>query len=144
MLPSLSCGSIVVIVEGEAFYEAGSKTQLKHISRGDIFYIPPSTSVTIKSILGNRLSAYRTFSYEEGPDHSNRTVVPVIPHKAPIAKKHRPDIIPFGKEKKVKSLGADIFDVESEMDGFCWRMLLRIFILYMAFLLRINKAYVDK
>uniref|UniRef100_A0A914YUF5 mannose-6-phosphate isomerase n=1 Tax=Panagrolaimus superbus TaxID=310955 RepID=A0A914YUF5_9BILA len=69
MLPSLKCGSIMVIVEGEA--RAKYLLNQKIIKRGDIFYIPPRQSIQITSN-SNQFLAYRTFSYEIGPNHSFR------------------------------------------------------------------------
>jgi len=118
-LPTLECGSIMVIVEGEGYVEDSTTNTPKHVTRGDIFYIRPSCTVHFTSITGNRLLAYRTFSHEEGPDHSNRKTIPVFPQTVTIEDRFssKKNIIPIGKEKV--SFGMEIFDVESEMDGFC-------------------------
>uniref|UniRef100_A0AC34Q220 Mannose-6-phosphate isomerase n=1 Tax=Panagrolaimus sp. JU765 TaxID=591449 RepID=A0AC34Q220_9BILA len=68
-LPALDCASIVVIVEGDAECEGPTRQRVK---RGDIFYIPPHRPVRFTALYSGRLLAYRTFSYEEGPDHSKR------------------------------------------------------------------------
>jgi hypothetical protein len=41
--------------------------------RGDIFYVPPQSHVRLISLSSEPVLAYRTFSYEIGPDHSNRS-----------------------------------------------------------------------
>jgi hypothetical protein len=77
-----------VIVEGEGYVQDISNNtrhkNLQHVTRGDIFYIHQNCSIQLISIMGSRLLAYRTFSHEEGPDHSNRTIIPTIPQKAKI------------------------------------------------------------
>ena len=108
-----------MIVEGEGYVEDSITNTPKYVARGDIFYIRPSCTVRFNSITGNRLLAYRTFSYEEGPDHSNRKTIPIFPQTVTIEDRFssKKNIIPIGKDKV--SFGMDIFDVESEMDGFC-------------------------
>ncbi|VDO36701.1 unnamed protein product [Haemonchus placei] len=79
-LPVLDCASIMVIVEGSAELEEGqSSVRLKtldcrDISRGDIIYIPPGRRLRFTRCT-EQLEAFRTFSYEIGPDHENRKVV---------------------------------------------------------------------
>uniref|UniRef100_A0A914QTP8 mannose-6-phosphate isomerase n=1 Tax=Panagrolaimus davidi TaxID=227884 RepID=A0A914QTP8_9BILA len=60
-LPSLQCGSIMVIVEGEGKYKNHEKERI--FKRGDIFYIEPEKPIQI-STSGSSLVAYRTFGYE--------------------------------------------------------------------------------
>uniref|UniRef100_A0AC35UAG5 Mannose-6-phosphate isomerase n=1 Tax=Rhabditophanes sp. KR3021 TaxID=114890 RepID=A0AC35UAG5_9BILA len=84
-LPTLSRGSIVVIVEGSGvvFDHKPTLAEFNTInsrpySRGDIFYIPPMQTVTFVQEKGKaeNVLAFRTFSDEIGPDHSNRNVRP--------------------------------------------------------------------
>lgn len=68
-LPALDCASIIVIVEGDAECEGPTRQRIK---RGDIFYVPPNRSIRFTVLYSEKLLAYRTFSFEEGPDHSKR------------------------------------------------------------------------
>uniref|UniRef100_A0A915E4V8 Phosphomannose isomerase type I catalytic domain-containing protein n=1 Tax=Ditylenchus dipsaci TaxID=166011 RepID=A0A915E4V8_9BILA len=90
-LPALECASMLVVVEGEAQFqeldgpiiqsennnnntsESPPKctTQSSGVKRGDIYYIPAGRVVCFTSVT-SRLLGYRTFSFETGPDHSNR------------------------------------------------------------------------
>ena len=74
----------MVIVEGEGYVEDSITNTPKYVTRGDIFYIRPSCTARFTSITGNRLLAYRTFSYEEGPDHSNRKTIPTLTQNVKI------------------------------------------------------------
>ncbi|KAH7710919.1 Protein C05C8.7 [Aphelenchoides avenae] len=157
-LPVLDCASIIVIVEGEGVCEdtecssfsetqslnGSSSVRSRHVKRGDIFYIPPNCSVRFKELVNGykRLLAYRTYSYEVGPDHSNRkTAVEIVqpakdvvqlkiearqkqqqqqqpvrhvPRTAAVTTRPMPlwQRATFGIERD------EIFSVDSEMDGF--------------------------
>uniref|UniRef100_A0A7I4YS12 mannose-6-phosphate isomerase n=1 Tax=Haemonchus contortus TaxID=6289 RepID=A0A7I4YS12_HAECO len=122
-LPVLDCASIMVIVGGSAELEevdgpsgSSSKGQssvrlktldCRDISRGDIIYIPPGRRLRFTRCT-EQLEAFRTFSYEIGPDHENRKVVKEIistmPTKKPIF--------------TIDNFVGKHFAVESEMDGF--------------------------
>ena len=65
-LPSLDCASILVVVEGGAECDDAAT-----VTRGDIFYIPAGHVARLRT---SDLLAYRTFSYEEGPDHGSRII----------------------------------------------------------------------
>lgn len=81
-LPALECASIMVVVSGEATLEDISesespmKTPKRSVKRGDIIYIPPERRLRVVAVEED-IEAYRTFSFELGPDHESRTVVPV-------------------------------------------------------------------
>ncbi|VDM37806.1 unnamed protein product [Toxocara canis] len=118
-IPSLSCGSIMVIVKGEAELENLSERGYrrdKHIriARGDIIYIPPGAQLCFYGCQRDIL-AYRTFSYERGPDHS---LLNIANSMQPVASK-----LKVQKKGRAKYLivdeDAEIFDVETEMDGIC-------------------------
>lgn len=144
------CASIIVFVEGSAQIEDHSKFSIDSIKkvkiqRGDIYYIPPNHTLKITSIElkqqiieennvnkpETRLLAYRTFSYQPGPDHSKR----IIASKRSVSTTAL--ILPTLKEKQRNNLNSfittpqdyyknatdmtknkRIFEVESEMDGF--------------------------
>lgn len=78
-LPRLTCGSIMVIVEGkgriENLSEKSTINKELSVTRGDVIYIAPDTQVCFTQCSAN-ISAYRTFSYEKGPDHSARNTIP--------------------------------------------------------------------
>uniref|UniRef100_A0A0K0DWK6 mannose-6-phosphate isomerase n=1 Tax=Strongyloides stercoralis TaxID=6248 RepID=A0A0K0DWK6_STRER len=143
-LPELSCGSIIVIVEGEGIIQDKKITSLevntineRRYKRGDIFYIPPMQMVTFvqEKEKSKNLLAYRTFSYENGPDHSNRKLTiqtsnstsslennlspPLIINKQKLKtfdrKLETSNLSNYNNQIKPKK----IFKVESEMDGFC-------------------------
>ncbi|KAK6755451.1 hypothetical protein RB195_014052 [Necator americanus] len=122
-LPVLDCASIMVIVEGSAVLEevdgpssSVSKAQSfvnldtldsRNVGRGDIIYIPPGRRLRFTRCTSH-IEAFRTFSFEIGPDHENRKVVKEI--AAPIFVKKPLFTIDDYVEKA--------FAVESEMDGF--------------------------
>lgn len=138
------CASIIVFIEGSAEIEDHSKFSSESvkrvkIQRGDIYYIPPNHSLKIQSIIIEsndglnepeiRLLAYRTFSYQPGPDHSKR----IIASKRSVSTTALPPLIlPTLKEKQRNAINPfittpkdyfetnnkRIFEVESEMDGF--------------------------
>ncbi|KAK5977890.1 hypothetical protein GCK32_015832, partial [Trichostrongylus colubriformis] len=87
-IPVLDCASIMVIVEGSAALEevdgpsgsCSAKTQSsaclktldsRSVSRGDIIYIPPGRRLRFTRCTG-QIEAFRTYSFEIGPDHENR------------------------------------------------------------------------
>jgi mannose-6-phosphate isomerase len=131
-LPVEKCGSIVVIVKGEAVCESGIAAsedddeyrEYSHtVKRGDIFYIPPECSVRFTSLLEGtkELVAYRTHSYAERPDHSQLleqpTAVPSL-KKSNGADYIRYEPISFEREHIKFKMGAEVFDPSVEMDGF--------------------------
>lgn len=80
-------------------------------SRGDIFYIPPQHQVRLTSMSNEEVLAYRTFSYEIGPDHSKR-----INHFA--IDKFGLNIQDSLRNKSVLVNSARYIDETIEMDGF--------------------------
>ncbi|KAE9416697.1 hypothetical protein Angca_004300 [Angiostrongylus cantonensis] len=80
MLPVLDCASIMVIVEGSGVLEEvnlpSSTLDRRDVARGDIIYIPPGERLRFTRYTG-KIEAFRTFSYELGPDHENRKTVVV-------------------------------------------------------------------
>lgn len=116
LLPPLDCGSILVIVSGAAeCREQGAAG--RYAQRGDIFYIPPMAHVSLTQAGAHELLAYRTFSYEAGPDHWNR-----IQAQKPFADvqqlKHK---LRAGLEQQQPGqaeASKGMFDVSVEMDGF--------------------------
>ncbi|KAJ1361211.1 hypothetical protein KIN20_020408 [Parelaphostrongylus tenuis] len=127
-LPVLDCASIMVIVEGSAVLEevyrpsssgltSSSRSQSvthrevldrRDVSRGDIIFIPPGIRLRFTQY-ADKIEAFRTFSYELGPDHENRRTF--VDATVPITTK-RP-IFTLGNRTVGK-----VFEVESEMDGF--------------------------
>ncbi|CAI2353210.1 unnamed protein product [Caenorhabditis sp. 36 PRJEB53466] len=77
LLPTLDCASILVVVSGKGtIEEATADNQIVgeyEVKRGDIFYIPPKQTIRFVNC-SEPLEAYRTFSYEMGPDHESRIV----------------------------------------------------------------------
>lgn len=82
-LPVLECASIMVVVSGNVQCQerrANEKNKCDNwenattqvAGRGDIYYIPPDHQVRITNLSNEEVLAYRTFSYEVGPDHSKR------------------------------------------------------------------------
>lgn len=82
-LPTLECASIMILVSGNVQCQerrmdgqdrsdnwTNATTQIAE--RGDIFYIPPQHQVRITNLSNEEVVAYRTFSFEVGPDHSKR------------------------------------------------------------------------
>ncbi|CAI5452177.1 unnamed protein product [Caenorhabditis angaria] len=76
-LPALECASILVITSGSASIEERTQNDefvsKYDIKRGDIFYIPSKQSIRIVNVI-EPIEAYRTFSYEIGPDHESRII----------------------------------------------------------------------
>jgi mannose-6-phosphate isomerase len=139
-LPALDCGSIVVLVEGSGQLEecappsGGHKRPQKSMAvvRGDIVYIPPNQRLQFDCVT-RPILAYRTFSYEDGPDHSNRNLAaPIVPQYSETKmKEEKPVKRPMKTVAarrcierprmaiKTSEIGrAEVFDVETEMDGF--------------------------
>lgn len=152
-IPALMCASIIVFIEGSAECEDYSKfskeeTKTVKIQRGDIYYIPPNHTLKITAIkieakpiltketiaetaaIETRLLAYRTFSYQPGPDHSTR----IIASKRSVSTTSLTPLIMTNIKEKKRNLNSyittqsdyfkknennkHIFEVESEMDGF--------------------------
>ncbi|CAD5231704.1 unnamed protein product [Bursaphelenchus xylophilus] len=71
VLPTLECASIIVFVSGDVeVVENGER--IHQVTRGDIYYIPKDTNVMLTRKGDKAVLAYRTLSYEDGPDHSTR------------------------------------------------------------------------
>uniref|UniRef100_A0A0N5APE6 mannose-6-phosphate isomerase n=1 Tax=Syphacia muris TaxID=451379 RepID=A0A0N5APE6_9BILA len=126
-LPRLTCGSIMVVVEGKGRIENSSeKSNSKElaVSRGDIIYIANGSQICFTECSEDIL-AYRTFSYEVGPDHSARNTVPVekptkLQPNLSSSMKHNASVRKNGRAKFLVVDGtAEIFDLETEMDGIC-------------------------
>jgi hypothetical protein len=79
------------------------------IHRGDIFYIPAHIELRLSIDDSNcEFLAYRTFSYEVGPDHSNR-----LSHPKSVSKSISVcDTFSANNDSQ-------LFDMKSDMDGFC-------------------------
>ncbi|KAL3985383.1 Phosphomannose isomerase type I family protein [Acanthocheilonema viteae] len=117
-IPSLECGSIMLVMEGEGIienYSAKRKTQQSlTIRRGDVIYIESHAQLRFVKCTRDIL-AYRTFSYEKGPDHlfynTNKTAVSETNH------------VTVQMNGRIKPLimddDAEMFDIENEMDGIC-------------------------
>lgn len=122
-IPVLDCASIMVIVEGSAVLEevdgpsgSGVRAQSfisletldsRDVSRGDIIYIPPGRRLRFTRC-NEQIEAFRTFSYEIGPDHENRKIVKEVTVPLPVKKPM------FTIDDFIEKA----FAVESEMDGF--------------------------
>ncbi|GMR57855.1 hypothetical protein PMAYCL1PPCAC_28050 [Pristionchus mayeri] len=136
-LPVLDCASITVFVAGEGVIaemdERDEEVKRQAVSRGDIIYIPPGCSVQVVECTAD-LEAYRTFSYEDGPDHDSRTVVakpaqaahfaPESARTVPMAvKKAVPITIQAPAPAKVKFTLVDEekprMNMATDMDGIC-------------------------
>lgn len=110
----------MVIVEGEAQLENLSERGYRRdkriqVTRGDIIYIAPGSQLCFFECQRDIL-AYRTFSYEHGPDHSLRNTTDLmqpVTGKLKVQKKGRAKYLVVDED-------AEIFDVETEMDGICW------------------------
>uniref|UniRef100_A0A915PQG4 mannose-6-phosphate isomerase n=1 Tax=Setaria digitata TaxID=48799 RepID=A0A915PQG4_9BILA len=114
IIPSLDCGSIMLIVEGQGIIESYSVGQKKQnsisVKRGDAIYIESYTEMRIVRYTRDIL-AYRTFSCEEGPDHSLRSTSGIAPTAIPTKSHHTNSLIVEDDAK--------IFNIETEMDGIC-------------------------
>lgn len=113
-LPVIACGSILVIVEGNVEIEEHERPT-RVGSRGDIFYIPSDTRVTLTRTGKSSVLGYRTFSYEEGPDHSNRIVVPK-PTVETLKEQNRIEMMKA--EEAFNNNNNEVVNVSMEMDGF--------------------------
>ncbi|VDN56089.1 unnamed protein product [Dracunculus medinensis] len=116
-IPCLDCGSIMVLVEGEAIIEnlteKNSSKKIMTVSKGDIIYIQPRAQICFINCLKPTV-IYRTFSFEEGPDHSKRNLLAdsEVHKKIKVQRKGRAKYLVVDED-------AEIFDVETEMDGVC-------------------------
>ncbi|KAE9548635.1 hypothetical protein FO519_008159 [Halicephalobus sp. NKZ332] len=125
-LPGLQCASIIVIVEGEADCEG---PQRQRVQRGDIFYIPPEKTIKFVALHSERLLAYRTFSFEIGPDHSNRKQLVPLVHDNILPIRTNSVLVPELDKLKEKLLvekakfglenDCELFDLDADMDGLC-------------------------
>jgi len=144
-LPPLDCGSIVVLVEGAAQLEdcdMPNPMKKAHrstgVNRGDIVYIPPNHRMQFDFVT-RAILAYRTFSYEEGPDHSARNIAaPIVAQHSALNTEQVKTATPMMKRMSKPVMATrrlieqqrsssripvctgrdEIFDVETEMDGF--------------------------
>ncbi|GMS78585.1 hypothetical protein PENTCL1PPCAC_760 [Pristionchus entomophagus] len=134
--PVLDCASITVFVAGSGVLvevdENDQEVKRQHVTRGDIIYIPPGNSVQVIECSSD-LEAYRTFSYEDGPDHDSRTVVQRQPVMAPMPVKKMPvqtaaytvpsqtpiTKVKFGLETEEKKKELPRFNPACDMDGVC-------------------------
>ncbi|TKR88408.1 hypothetical protein L596_012661 [Steinernema carpocapsae] len=127
-LPTLNCGSILIVINGTAQLDQPqtSSGDRQRANRGDIIYIPTATEVRFVDVEESVL-AYRTFSYEEGPDHESRSEAA----KATLEYRKGNGIVPEAivsqhtKPKKFSRLIVNsndqckhVFDPETESDGF--------------------------
>ncbi|CAJ0960645.1 unnamed protein product, partial [Mesorhabditis belari] len=128
-LPQLECASIMVVVKGTAIMdemqpgasgEALGKNERRMVRRGDIIYIAADRRLAFVHC-SEDLEAYRTFSYEIGPDHeiaapdsillsSPSQKISPVPSKA---------ILTTIEKKLDRNDSGIVFEVESEIDGFC-------------------------
>ncbi|MCP9264812.1 Mannose-6-phosphate isomerase [Dirofilaria immitis] len=118
-IPSLECDSIMLVVEGEGIIESYSVKRKAQksltVRRGDVIYIESCAQLCFTECTRDIL-AYRTFSYEEGPDHllysTDKTAVSETIHTTAPLKKSRINPLVIDDD-------AEIFDMENEMDGIC-------------------------
>ncbi|CAJ0577104.1 unnamed protein product, partial [Mesorhabditis spiculigera] len=129
-LPPLDCASIMVVVKGYgvmddmkpgASNEAAGGSETRTVARGDIIYIPPGRRVCFTKCF-EKIEAYRTFSYETGPEHEimapDAHVLSSASQKiSPVPLKGKTQVIITPKLDRNDS--GIVFEVESEMDGFC-------------------------
>lgn len=118
-IPSLECGSIMIILQGEAAVENYSLKRKPQkstkVKRGDVIYVGSHAQLCFVEC-SQDLLAYRTFSHEEGPDHAIRnTGAATMPEttRVTVQKKGRAKYLIIDGD-------AEMFDVETEMDGICW------------------------
>ena len=113
-LPALGCSSTFVLVEAqevictELNWNGNVLRDGFTAKRGDIFFIPANSTLRFRAATGP-VRGFRTFSFEEGPDHSKRVLAADSAVKFGVKK----DLL---AKRKPKSL--DIYDIETEMDGF--------------------------
>lgn len=108
----------MLVVEGEGTiesYSAKRKAQKSlTVRRGDVIYIESHAQLCFVECTQDIL-AYRTFSYEEGPEcllsNSDGTTMSETP-RVTVQMKGR--IKPL-----IMDDDAEMFDIESEMDGIC-------------------------
>uniref|UniRef100_A0A0R3RRL5 mannose-6-phosphate isomerase n=1 Tax=Elaeophora elaphi TaxID=1147741 RepID=A0A0R3RRL5_9BILA len=118
-IPSLECGSIMLVVEGEGIienYSAKRKTQkFLTVKRGDVIYIESCAQLYFVECTRDIL-AYRTFSYEEGPDHLFYNT-----DGTTISETNRVTVQMKGRRIKplIMDDDAEMFDIENELDGIC-------------------------
>lgn len=108
----------MLVVEGEGIienYSAKRKTQKSlTVRRGDVIYIESHAQLCFVKCTRDIL-AYRTFSYEEGPDqlfyNADETAVSGTAR------------VTVQMKRRIKPLimddDAEMFDIENEMDGIC-------------------------
>lgn len=109
----------MLVIEGEGIienYSAKRKTQkFLTVRRGDVIYIESHAQLRFVECTQDIL-AYRTFSYEEGPDHlfynTDQTAVSETTHVTVQMKGRMKPLIMDDDD-------AEMFDIENEMDGIC-------------------------
>lgn len=105
----------MLVAEGEGRIESYSgqwKAQKSlTIRRGDVIYIESHTQLYFKECTRDIL-AYRTFSYEEGPEHLTYNTAMSVTTGDAVNVKGR--IKPL-----IMDDDAEIFNIENEMDGIC-------------------------
>lgn len=108
----------MLVVEGEGIIESFSVKQKARksltVRRGDVIYIESCAQLCFMECTQDIL-AYRTFSYEEGPDHllyntDGKTMSQTTRVTAPMKGRIKPLIMDDD---------AEMFDIENEMDGIC-------------------------
>jgi hypothetical protein len=95
-------------VDGSSCWKSATTQKAE---RGDIFYIPPRHQVRLVNLSNQEVLAYRTFSYEVGPDHSKR-----IKHFT--IDKLGLSIDPLHEKSRMINGAVEFFDPSIEMDGF--------------------------
>ncbi|CAI4229752.1 unnamed protein product [Auanema sp. JU1783] len=131
-IPALECGSIMVILGGSGvieevpsasneLHESNNDEKInRHVKRGDIFYIRPGTRLRFASCTAD-LEGFRTFSYEDGPDHESR-LNDGLCNRSTISdsiKQHNmsSQIAEISIKGKDRLDGGVVFSVDTEMDG---------------------------
>uniref|UniRef100_A0A183BRE2 mannose-6-phosphate isomerase n=1 Tax=Globodera pallida TaxID=36090 RepID=A0A183BRE2_GLOPA len=115
-LPALECPSTFIVVEAEEaicieLNKNGTIiSEQFRVRRGDVFFIPPANTLRFLSAK-SAVHGYRTYSFEHGPDFTNRTNCEQISSTNGFLDKRRPNAI------KVVPLAAKFLEVEAE-DGF--------------------------
>uniref|UniRef100_A0A915NZ35 Phosphomannose isomerase type I catalytic domain-containing protein n=1 Tax=Meloidogyne floridensis TaxID=298350 RepID=A0A915NZ35_9BILA len=122
------CSSTFILTEGENIkcIELNSKkcfVKQFTAKRGFIFYIPPMHTIRFLSNNGLYLKGFRTFSFEDGPDHSKRILFNNEKTKSNnliLNNDTSMDVIKqqTTKTKLILNPSLNIFDIETEMDGF--------------------------
>lgn len=115
-IPSLACASVMVIIEGEAIienYSERSNQKKMTVKRGDVIYIESHAQICFIEC-SESLIAFRTFSYEIGPDHTLRNIgdSQTTATRITVQKKGRAKYLIIDDD-------AETFCVETDLDGTC-------------------------